>query len=204
VTISVHEFFSECLVLKNENESLKKTIHVLNQDAIKLKSVLCELEESQKNFMSVSLIVHAKNENEKMKNELLLLNKRLQYYKERHQRNTDEFSTRVDIIEHVPKDKSTNRDEIATTDKQDEKNYEQDEKEEEVEEQEVEEQEEVEEEEELSVIEFEIEGRLYFISEDDDPNLIFERVPTDEEGEFDVGDEIGSLCNKTNKAIWYK
>lgn len=207
-------FLEEFELLKIENNDLKKEI--------------IELKEQNESFMSVSLIVATKNENQRLLNELNLLNKRLQYYEKKTQQYTPELKRNVETSEmdtsynfdkhlleetahevtvtykHNLSDNCTQVNDISS-----QKNDENENRDEyspnnsiakqECQECEEEDCEEEEDEEEVNVIEKKIEGKMYYVS-DDDNMIIYEKLPNEE-----IGDEIGQLVEmKTKSKIKYK
>ena len=132
---------------------------LLNEN-IDLKQKMKEVEEVNKSFMSVSLIVNTKNENDKLRNELHLLKKRISYLEnelknkrshvEEVVNTTNNTTTNIQNIQNVQEEAKTTpcetrvEKEEEVEEAQDEAQYEAEEEEGEVEE---EEEEEVEEEE---------------------------------------------------------
>ena len=149
--------------LKSENKHLLKKIN--------------ELEDNYKCFTNVSLIVSAKNENEKLKSEMFLLNKKVKsLMKEQsfayNDKDNDKEKVKVEIkedkVEIVQVEYESDSDSCC------------------------------------EVVEEEIDGVIYFVSENGSSRLIYERNWVD--GDWDVGDEIGKimkLSNNDETLIWY-
>jgi hypothetical protein len=146
------DMFTENIRLKAELESYKNVMHDNNMLMMKNN----ELQDAMKTFSNVSLIVNAKNEVYNLKNELSLLNKKLEYYKSQETYKYKQTHT----IEHIDDDNNT-----QTSDEEDTESVD-----------------------ECEVIEKNIHGKLYFVS-DDDERIIYERIYLD--GEWEIGDDIG-------------
>jgi len=168
--------------IEKENTDLKSE----NRD---LQMKINELEDNYKCFTNVSLIVSAKNENEKLKTEMFLLNKKVKSLMK-------EQSFSYNEKEKVNEIKEEKMNEIK--------------KEEEEEEEEVKVKEIVQVEYNsdsdscCEVVEEEIDGVIHFVSENGSSRLIYERNWVD--GDWDVGDEIGKIMllkNKEETLIWY-
>jgi predicted RNase H-like nuclease (RuvC/YqgF family) len=183
--------------LKSENKHLLKKIN--------------ELEDNYKCFTNVSLIVSAKNENEKLKSEMFLLNKKVKsLMKEQsfayNDKDNDKEKVKVEMKEdkvEIKKDKEIKEDKVEI--KEDKVEIKEDKveiKKDKVEIVQVEY--ESDSDSCCEVVEEEIDGVIYFVSENGSSRLIYERNWVD--GDWDVGDEIGKimkLSNNDETLIWY-
>ena len=188
-----------------ENDDLKEKNKIFNdllEENHNLKKKVEELEEYNKSFTTVSLIVAAKNENTRLLNELTLLYKRLKYYeKQESQKDCKICNTNnsTDLNEKKNNKSSTNKDYHSSTDKTNKDKYQElskeeiseEEEEEDIKEEDVSEEEEICEEEDVS--EEAIDGKIYYVS---DTDLIYERIWNN--NDWDIGDMIGTLNRQTN------
>lgn len=181
----------------------------------RLKATIADLEDQNKSFMNVSLIVATKNENSRLQNELQLLSKRIKYYETTNNsrpppptEHTTTSSGSADIeqkIRHLTSDETfipkastppPKEETVEDVGDEDEKrevveedvNDDEEDKEEVVEEDVNGDEEEDDDEEEINVTEQTIGGKLYFVSDDDD-RIVYAREFVD--GDWEVGDEIG-------------
>ena len=104
-------------------EHLNNAISMYNASIIEqehLKKTITELEEQNKSFMNVSLIIATKNENNRLQNEISLLNKRLKYYEntkqfikqnERHHQSNNNDNIE-DKIKQINNDNNYNNEEV--------------------------------------------------------------------------------------------
>lgn len=190
---------SDFQFLIDENFTLKEQL-----DTHRTK--IHELEEYNKSFTTVSLIVAAKNENAVLSNELCLLKKRLKYYEEQlayYKQHNEREKTEVQQKQEL----ETKGIESQEQEDEDEKEQKQDEVVEEVEEQDEELEEELEleeeveeqnadEDEELEEVEEEtIDGKVYFVSNSD---VVYERI-WNVNNDWDIGDVIGTFDRKKLK-----
>ena len=177
---------------------------LLNEN-IGLKEKLKETEEVNKSFMSVSLIVNTKNENEKLKNELFLLKKRIVFLekelKAKSSANQIPFVTfesnksidiqkQTDTLDYSTQDKET-LENVITINQQEKKELEEEDEEEvgEDEEEELEDEDEVgEDEEELEEEDEELEEEEEELEEEDE-ELEEEEEELEEEKEEELEEE---------------
>ena len=170
----------------------------------RLKAVIADLEEQNKSFMNVSLIIATKNENIRLQNEIQLLMKRLKHYENtrshmnrvEHSDGSNEIEKKVQsaTIEEVfiQRKNNKNNNEANCAHKQNEVEDDYDnhysitdvESHAEHNDEHADEPEE----EEISVVEKLIEGTTYFVS-DDEHMLVYERVYEDDD--WEIGEEIG-------------
>jgi hypothetical protein len=191
---------SDFQFLIDENFTLKEEIYIQ-------RTKIRELEEYNKSFTTVSLIVAAKNENAVLSNELCLLKKRLKYYEEQlafykqhHEEEKKEIQQRRESETKDTKlqeEKDTLEEQEEEEDKV-EMNEQEEEEDEVVEDEEVEEEEDevVEDEEEVDeeVDEETIDGKVYFVSNSD---VVYERIWNDDD--WDIGNVIGTFDRKKLK-----
>ena len=191
---------SDFQFLIDENFTLKEEVDIQ-------RTKIRELEEYNKSFTTVSLIVAAKNENAVLSNELCLLKKRLKYYEEQlafykqhHEEEKKEIQQRRESETKDTKlqeEKDTLEEQEEEEDKV-EMNEQEEEEDEVVEDEEVEEEEDevVEDEEEVDeeVDEETIDGKVYFVSNSD---VVYERIWNDDD--WDIGDVIGTFDRKKLK-----
>lgn len=178
----------------------------------RLKAVIADLEEQNKSFMNVSLIIATKNENIRLQNEIQLLMKRLKHYENtrphmnrlEHPDGSNEIEKKVqsatieEVFIHRKHDNNNNEESCAPKQKEVEEVEEDDncssitntvvESHEEHNDEHADEPDDDDDEEEISVVEKLIEGTTYFVS-DDEHMLVYERVYEDDD--WEIGEEIG-------------
>jgi hypothetical protein len=203
---------SDFQFLIDENFTLKEEIYIQ-------RTKIRELEEYNKSFTTVSLIVAAKNENAVLSNELCLLKKRLKYYEEQlafykqhheeekkeiqQRRESETKDTKLQEEKDTLEEQEEEEDKVEMNEQEEEEDEvvedeEEEEEDEVVEDEEVEEEEDevVEDEEEVDeeVDEETIDGKVYFVSNSD---VVYERIWNDDD--WDIGNVIGTFDRKKLK-----
>ena len=184
-------------LMQTQIRSLSDLYQHSMEEQERLRAVIADLEDQNKSFMNVSLIIATKNENIRLQNEIQLLTKRLKYYENTrpHMNRLDHSSDVSDDIEKKVQSvtieevfirrQNDNKSCNNVMDYDDNKN---DESPEEGDDQPATDVVENDEEEEISVVERLIEGTTYFVS-DDEHMLVYERVYEDDD--WEIGEEIG-------------
>lgn len=182
-----------------------KSICEMYQNSVKeqerLRAMIADLEEQNKSFMNVSLIIATKNENIRLQNEIQLLTKRLKYYENTrpHMNRLEHSSISNDIEKKVQsvtiEEVFIRRQNDNTNDKVEEHDNNKNNKNDNGQEKhdnhlasDLVETDTDHEEEEISVVERVVEGTTYFVS-DDECMIVYERVY--EDNDWEIGEEIG-------------
>jgi hypothetical protein len=186
--MSIHDSKTLLLSLDHFREVVIQYDKLLNVN-IGLEEKLKEAEAMYKDFMSVSIIVNTKNENDQLRNELSLLRKKLIYLEKENLYNKRIIlSYKNDRKGKSLKNENDNDEQYAANVEEvvelsDENENDDDE---------------------IELIEYKYDGKTYFITNDDD-KVIYDRIKID--GEYEPSDEeIGYLKSHGDSntiPVWY-